>query len=147
MLKRITQVVATVLCFCLMSVAVHAEQMKKLGDLEVHYIGLSTSILQPEIAKSYGIERSRYKGFVNISVLDGSADGKPAKAVGISGKAINLVGQSMNLEFQQIKEGDAIYYIAIVDYPNDETYKFDILINDNGQQHTLKFTQKFYVEQ
>ncbi|WP_371188357.1 DUF4426 domain-containing protein [Thalassotalea maritima] len=125
----------------------HAENMQKLGDLEVHYIGLSTSFLQPDIATSYGIERSRYKGFVNISVLDTSQQGNPAKAVGISGTATNLVGQQMPLEFQQIKEGKAIYYIAIVDYPNDETYKFDILINDNGTQHTLKFTQKFYVEQ
>ncbi len=146
MIKRFNQLMFSILCLGLVTFTANAEQMVKLGDLEVHYIGLSTAILQPDIATNYGIERSRYKGFVNISVLDASQPGKPAKAVGISGTAINLVGQTMNLEFEQIKEGDAIYYIAIVDYPNDETYKFNILINDNGEQHTLEFSQKFYVE-
>ena len=134
----------TLLLFSSISVA---ENMKMLDELEVHYIGLSTSILQPAIAKEYNIERSRYRGFVNISVLDTSKDGKPAISAGLSGSATNLVGQRMQLEFEQIKEGSAIYYIAIVKYPNDETYTFDITINNNGKEHKLNFKQKFYVEQ
>ncbi|KGK00655.1 DUF4426 domain-containing protein [Thalassotalea sp. ND16A] len=126
---------------------VAAENMKKFADLEVHYIGLSTSILQPDIAKNYGIERSRYRGFVNISVLDSSKDGKPAVSVGISGTATNLLGQPIPLDFMEVKEGSAIYYIAQVKYPNDEFFRFNILINNNGKEHTLKFEQKFYVEQ
>lgn len=127
--------------------AASAENMKKFDDIEVHYIGLPTTILQPDIAKTYGIERSRYRGFVNISVLDTSQEGNPALKVGISGKAINLIGQPMTLEFDEIKEGNAIYYITTVKYPNDEIYRFDILINNNGKEHRLQFQQKFYVEQ
>ncbi|TRX55840.1 DUF4426 domain-containing protein [Thalassomonas sp. M1454] len=134
----------SLLCFSSFS---NAENMKMLDQLEVHYIGLSTSILQPEIAKQYNIERSRYRGFVNISILDTSKEGKPAITAGLSGSATNLVGQRMQLEFEQIKEGSAIYYIAIVKYPNDETYNFDITINNNGKEHKLKFQQKFYIEQ
>ena len=134
----------TLLCF---SSSSFAENMKILGDLEVHYIGLSTSILQPKIAKTYNIERSRYRGFINISILDTAQQGKPAISAGISGSATNLVGQRMQLEFEQIKEGDAIYYLAIVKYPNDETYTFDITINDNGTEHKLAFKQKFYIKQ
>ncbi|WNC73214.1 DUF4426 domain-containing protein [Thalassotalea psychrophila] len=124
-----------------------AENMKKFDDLEVHYIGLPTTILQPDIAKTYGIERSSYRGFVNISVLDTGQEGNPALKVGISGKATNLIGQPMTLEFDEIKEGSAIYYITTVKYPNDETYRFDILINNNGKEHRLQFQQKFYVKQ
>ena len=50
--------------------SVHAENMKKMGDINVHYIALGSTFLTPEIAKAYGIERSRYKGLVNIAVLD-----------------------------------------------------------------------------
>ncbi|WP_371373893.1 DUF4426 domain-containing protein [Thalassotalea aquiviva] len=119
--------------------------MKEFDGLEVHYIGLSTSILQPNIAKNYGIERSRYTGFVNISVLDSTKPDKPAKKVALAGYATNLVGQRIPLEFDQIIEGKAIYYIALVDYPNDETYNFNIRIFDQGKEHLLKFSQKFYV--
>lgn len=130
-----------------MSTAQAGDNMTKFDNLEVHHIGLSTAILQPEIAKIYNIERSRYKGFVNIAVLDSEKEGSPAIKVGISGTATNLVGQRMQLNFEEVKEGDAIYYLALVSYPNDETYRFDILINDNGKEHQLKFVQKFYVEQ
>ncbi len=123
------------------------DNVKQFENLEVHYIGLPSVILQPEIAKLYGIERSRYNGFVNISALDTSKANKPAKRIGISGSATNLVGQKIPLEFEQVIEGNAIYYLATIKYPNDETYRFDILINDNGKQHNLKFTQKFYTEQ
>ncbi len=145
--KKMSNAVIFSLFLMVFSPLSYAENMKKFGDLEVHYIGLSTSILQPEIAKAYGLERSRYRGFVNISILDTSQPGKPAITAGLSGTATNLVGQQMGLEFQQVKEGSAIYYLASVKYPNDETYTFNITINNNGQEYLLTFKQKFYVEQ
>lgn len=129
-----------------MSTASANENMTRFDNLEVHHIGLPTVILQPKIARTYNLERSRYKGFINISVLDTNLDNK-AISVGISGAATNLVGQRMPLSFEKFVEGDAIYYLAMVSYPNNETYRFDILINDNGIEHNLKFVQKFYIDQ
>jgi len=123
-----------------------AENMKKMDNINVHYIALGSTFLTPEIAKAYGIERSRYKGLVNISVLDNTQDGHPAKTVFISGKARNDVGQIKSLEFMEVKEGDAVYYLAQVNYTHEETIYFDIMITDKGQQHNLKFSQKFYVD-
>lgn len=124
----------------------HAENMKKMDDINVHYIALGSTFLTPEIAKAYGIERSRYKGLVNISVLDNTQDGNPSKTVFINGKARNDVGQINSLDFTEVKEGDAVYYLAQVNYTNEETIYFDITITDKGKQHKLKFSQKFYVD-
>jgi len=123
-----------------------AENMKEMGDINVHYIALGSTFLTPEIAKAYGIERSRYKGLINISVLDNTQDGKPSKTVIINGKARNDVGQIKSLDFTEVKEGDAVYYLAQVNYTNEETIYFDINITDKGKQHNLKFSQKFYVD-
>ena len=123
-----------------------AENMKKIDGLNVHYIALGSAFLTPEIAKAYGIERSRYKGLVNISVLDNTQAGNPSKTVFINGKARNDVGQIKSLEFTEVKEGDAVYYLAQVSYTNEETIYFDINITDKGKQHNLKFSQKFYVD-
>jgi hypothetical protein len=128
------------------STASNAENMKKMNDINVHYIALSSTFLTPEIAKAYGIERSRYKGLVNISVLDNTQEGKPSKTVIINGKARNDVGQIKSLDFTEVVEGDAVYYLAQVSYTNEETIYFDINITDKGQQHNLKFSQKFYVD-
>lgn len=123
-----------------------AENMKKMGDWNVHYIAIGATFLTPEIAKTYGIERSRYNGLINISVLDNTQKGTPAKAVSIVGQARNNLGQTKTLEFKEVKEGDAIYYLAQIKYNNEETFHFDIDITDNGKSQKLKFTQKFYVD-
>jgi hypothetical protein len=65
----------------------NAENMKKLGSMNVHYIAIGSTFFTPEIAKAYGISRSRYNGLINISVLDNSQAGTPAKTVSITGKA------------------------------------------------------------
>ena len=121
----------------------YAENMKKMDNINVHYIALGSTFLTPEIAKAYGIERSRYKGLVNISVLDNTQKGNPAKTVIINGKARNDVGQIKSLEFTEVVEGEAVYYLAQVSYSNEETIYFDINITDKGLQHNLKFSQKF----
>jgi uncharacterized protein DUF4426 len=123
-----------------------AENMQKLGAMNVHYIAIGSTFITPKIATSYGIERSRYNGLVNISVLDNSVKGNPAKTVTMSGSARNNIGQSKTLTFKEVKEGQAIYYLAQIHYNNEETFHFTIKIDDGKEQQTLKFTQKFYVD-
>jgi hypothetical protein len=125
---------------------VNAENMKKLGNMNVHYIAIGSTFLTPEIAKLYDIKRSRYNGLINISVLDNSKEGTPAKRVSISGKAKNNVGQSKKIEFQEVTEGSSIYYLAQVRYDNEETIHFDLTINDGIEIQHLTFSQKFYVD-
>ena len=128
------------------SISSQAENMKKLGNMNVHYMAIGATFLTPEIAKAYNIERSRYNGLVNISVLDNTKDGFPAKTVSISGSAKNLAGQRKALTFTEVKEGDAIYYLAQVSYRDQETIVFDLTINDGNETQQLKFSQKFYTE-
>ena len=124
----------------------NAENMKKLGSMNVHYMAIGSTFFTPEIAKVYGITRSRYNGLINISVLDNTQTGNPAKTVSISGKAKNNLGQFKALEFSEVKEGSAIYYLAQVKYNDEETIHFTLSINDGKEQQTLKFSQKFYVD-
>ena len=125
---------------------VSAENMKKLGSMNVHYMAIGSTFFTPEIAKVYGITRSRYNGLINISVLDNSQKNTPAKTVSITGKAKNNLGQFKDLDFQEVKEGSAIYYLAQVNYSNHATIHFDIMINDGKEKQQLKFSQTFYVD-
>lgn len=134
------------LLFFSFSSLVIAENMQKFDNLNVHYIAIGATFLTPEIAKAYGIERSRYNGLVNISVLDNTQKNTPAKTVTLLGNARNDVGQIKSLEFKEVKEGDAIYYLAQVNYTDEETIYFDLQIIDGDKKHNLKFKQKFYVD-
>ena len=126
---------------------VSAEQKQKVGNFDIHYVAFGSTFLTPSIAKSYGIKRSSYTGIINVSVLDTSQDGNPPVAVEISGIANNLLDARINLEFREIREGDAIYYVAEVPYRDDQEINFKLAIKYQNKLNTqLKFKQKFYVD-
>ncbi|MEJ2914048.1 DUF4426 domain-containing protein [Pseudoalteromonas sp. C12FD-1] len=120
-------------------------QYKELGPWQVHYIAFPSTFIQPQIAKTYGLERSGYKGIVNISVLKNNSD-KTAQTVKLSGIAKNLLGNKQTLTFKEVKEGDSIYYLAQVNYTNEEILRFEIEIQQSNQFQKLQFQQKFYVD-
>jgi hypothetical protein len=128
----------------------HAESMqgaqyKALGSWNVHYIAFPSTFIQPKIAQAYNLERSGYKGIVNISILKNDSKSTAQQAT-LTGTAKNLLGNKQTLNFKEVKEGDAIYYLAQVDYTNEEILRFEIEIKQNNQFQTLQFQQKFYVD-
>ncbi|WP_235938661.1 DUF4426 domain-containing protein [Thalassotalea algicola] len=123
-----------------------AQNMKTLGNMDVHYMAIGATFLTPQVAKAYGIERSKYNALINISVLDNTQQGKPAKAVSISGTALNLTGQYKRLDFEEVREGQAIYYLAQLNYRDKEKVKFELTITDGSETHELVFDQTFYVD-
>jgi hypothetical protein len=143
---RISQFLFALIISTLVITNVNAENMKKLGTMNVHYMAINSTFLTPKIANEYGISRSRFNGLINISVLDNTQKNTPAKFVSITGQAKNNIGQFKGLEFKEVKEGDAIYYLAQVSYDNEETIHFTLSINDGKEKQQLKFSQKFYVD-
>lgn len=110
---------------------------------KVYYQALGTDFLSADIAKRYKIVRSKYQGFVNISLHKNDE----AVTAAIEGSAKNLLSQSQSLEFREIRDGEAIYYIALFKYNNLETMQFDIeVMHKNSTPIKVKFDQTFYVE-
>lgn len=126
------------------SAQIHAEQKQTLGSWDVHYIALNSTFLTPQVAKQYGIVRSKFNGLINISVLD--RKDKTAQSVILTGEAKNLLGVIKTLTFKQVTEDKAIYYLAVLPFSDREQYRISININDGLEQKTLKFQHKFYVD-
>jgi hypothetical protein len=129
----------------LLSPNAFAEQKETLGEWDVHYIVVGTPFLTPEVASSYGIVRSKFNALVNISVLD-KATGE-AQRVDVSGNAKNLLGNTRQLTFKKVEEGDAIYYLAVLPFRDQETFRFNIDVKKGTTKQTLKFQQKMYVDE
>ncbi|WP_417870572.1 DUF4426 domain-containing protein [Vibrio furnissii] len=124
-----------------------AEQLINIKDVEVHYSAFNSTFLTPQVAKSYQLTRNGYSAVLNISVLDTSTVGKPAVKSTLSGQVKNLIGNMRELAFSEVKEGNAIYYLAEFPISNEEELRFDIDVNAGLKgAGKLKFTQKFYVE-
>lgn len=140
---RATIIVLAIVCSLFFAVA-QAEIKKTLGNWDVHYIALTSTFLTPEIARAKGIVRSGKNAMINISVLDRRSG--EAQHVDISGTARNLLGTVKTLSFKKVVEGEAIYYLAQIEFTHKEVLRFDINIEQDGTSQNLKFQQTMYVE-
>lgn len=121
-----------------------AEQSKTAGNYQVHYVAFASTFLSPEMARKYSVVRGRNRALINISVLD--KNNKPVKAK-LQGTVKNLPGQILPLNFEEVIEGDAVYYLTQTRFSDKELMRFDInFIGPDGVNNNLKFEQKLYWE-
>jgi hypothetical protein len=131
------------------SSASFAENSQDFGDYVVHFNALNTTYLPPTVTREYGIKRSKNRGMINIAVLYkmlGTA-GKPVAAK-ISASATNLTGQKRTISLREVREGPAIYYIGDFPITNEETLRFQVNVNPEGQKdiHEVNFKQQVFTE-
>lgn len=118
-----------------------ADRKQSFGDLDVHYSAFNSSFLQPEIAAASGLVRSKSQGVVNIAVLKA---GK-ASSASVGGQVRNLLGQSHALQFKEVNEGEAIYYLAQFPFEDREVLRFTINVTaGDGVAHSFDFNQEFF---
>ena len=122
----------------------HAQQVHRFAGHEVHYIIIPTTFLESEIAAQYDVARARNRALINVSILDAN---KEAVTGSVSGSSSNLLGQTQYFEFRQVREGDAIYYLAELLHSDQELHRvtLDVAL-DTGQKDQIKFNQKMYWE-
>ena len=131
-----------------LSTAAVAENSRAFGDYIVHYNAFRSDTLTPEIAKAYSLTRRNNRMVVNITIQRKNGDAtKPVKGK-VTGFASNLTGQIKELEFMEVLDGEAIYYLAQSQVSHMETLKFDITVTPAGESLVAKvnFEQKFYTD-
>ncbi|MCD9113999.1 protein of unknown function [Pseudomonas sp. 43mfcvi1.1] len=119
---------------------IKGERKEVFGDITVHYNTFNSTFLTPEIAKNAELIRSKQQGVINVSVLK---DGKPLMAQ-VSGKVKDLTSQSIPLQFKQVTEQGAIYYIAQYPVPQQETRTFEIKVQTGDKINTINFNQELF---
>lgn len=123
------------------------ETFRDFGTYEIHYNAVRTDSLPAEVARSYGIQRSKNRAMLNVTVLRKEADHAPRKPVDADVKvdAYNLNGQLKNVEVRRLAEGEAIYYIGEVSIGGAEILVFELSVTPQGESAplTVKFKREF----
>ncbi len=131
----------------LFSASALAESAKEFGDYMIHYNAFRSDTLSADIAKKYNLTRRNNRAIINIAVLKKvmNTTGKPVAAK-VSGHASNLTGQLKKLSFREIKEGNAIYYLAETKFSDGEFLKFELKVIPEGETEParLKFDKRFF---
>jgi hypothetical protein len=136
-----------ILAVSLASLSSYAENSKEFGDYVIHYNAFRSDTISPEVAKQYNLARANNRVIINIAVLKKvmNTTGKPTSSK-VTGHASNLTGQLKQLEFKEITEGNAIYYLAETKISDGEFLKFDVKILPQGEKKParLKFDKRFF---
>lgn len=119
---------------------IKGERKETFGDVTVHYNTFNSTFLTPDIAKAAELVRSKNQGVINVSVIK---DGKPLIA-SVTGTVKDLTSQSVPLNFKQVTEQGAIYYIAQYPVPQQETRTFEIKVQNGDKINTINFNQELF---
>lgn len=145
---RIAQFIVPVLCALLLSIQqADAQQSERHDAFEIHYSVVNTTFLKPDIAASYGITRGKKRAILNLSVREHLDDGSTiARTMLLKGRTWDLI-QNQFLDFEEIREGPAVYYIAEFKFINEEWRFFEVDFRPEGadKTYTLKFKHQLYV--
>ena len=124
-----------------------AQTSERFGPYELHYSVVNTTFLDPKVAEIYGITRSQKRAIVNLSVQEHQeGGGSAARHMTLEGHVRDLIQSRQKLEFREIREGDAIYYIAEFPFINEEWRFFEIVFQPEGgsQSYTFSFKRQLY---
>lgn len=123
-----------------------AQQSEMFGPFELHYSVVNTTFLEPAVAATYGITRGKKRALLNLAVREKLADGTAARSMLLQGRTWDLI-QNQPLQFREIREGPAIYYIAEFKFINEEWRFFEVDFRPEGadQTYTYKFKHQVFV--
>lgn len=125
------------------------ESFRVFDDYELHFNALTTDQLNTQMAGEHGIVRSKNRVLLNVSVLQKQEIGVPAAVTAeVTASARNLTGQIRNLPVREIRDGDAIYYIAETPIANAETLIFTVIATpESAETLTVSFQKQFFVDE
>jgi len=125
------------------------QPFQEFGDYKVYFSVFNSSFIQPDIAKAYNLTRGKDRALVNIALVKkkdvGDTEGL---ATGLKGHSQNLMQQRRNLDFMEINEQGAVYYLAPLRFVNEEILHFTIEVKPDANRPplTVTFSKKLYVE-
>lgn len=146
---KIGLLAGTAMLLLLLPARGRAEQSRRFDAYQVHYSALSGDMLPAEMASRYRFTRSSKQGLINIAVHKVDGEATPlAVAASIRGSAANLAGQRSELALREIREADAIYYLAEFPVRGSDTLNFDLTITPAGsaRSYSLKFSKNYVTD-
>ena len=135
------RLIALWLCALLAGGALAEDGSQNFGDYAVNYAAMPTEELTPEIAASYGITRGRGRALVLINLQKQGA----MAAAKVTGRARNLVTPEQTLVFREVRQQNAVDYLAELPVLNGALVIFEVEIQaaDASAPMQLQFRRKF----
>jgi hypothetical protein len=135
------------LMMLLLPLSILAENSTRSGGYTIHHNAITTDSLPVQVATAYGIQRSKNRALLNVSVIrdEPGTMGTPVRAQ-IRAVARTLYGQIRPLDLREVEEDQAIYYLADFPVAHREVLLFELEILPAGGRYPLRtnMRQEFF---
>ncbi|MFT4676148.1 MAG: hypothetical protein ACJAX5_003164 [Patiriisocius sp.] len=124
----------------LVSLPLSAETVQWRG-YEIHYTTFNSLLIPQEVAQAHNIVRSKYRIVTNVSILK---EGDPSPAT-VTGFNSNLLNQLFQMEFDEVTEKSAIYYLSNQLIDERDSLRFTITVQPfaEDEAYELKFMRQY----
>ncbi len=145
-MNSVPSLLAALLAALFVASSTQAQQSEMFGPFELHYSVVNTTFLEPSVAATYEITRGEKRAILNLAVREHTDTNTEPRTMLIKGRTWDLI-QNQDLEFQEIREGQAIYYIAEFKFINEEWRFFEVDFRPEGaeESYTYKFKHQLYI--
>ncbi|MGE0081669.1 MAG: DUF4426 domain-containing protein [Thiohalomonadaceae bacterium] len=125
-----------------------ALQAVEFGDYIVHYNAFTADMLHPPIAKSHGIQRSQNRGVLTVAIQRKPGNTPADVPARVEAQALTLNQQLRSMEMREVREGEAIYYLADFPVRNGEVLDFEVNVQPQkaAKPYTFRFRQQFFTK-
>jgi hypothetical protein len=120
------------------------EASVRSGDIVVRANAIPTTMLGETVAKQYGIVRDDGSVMLLVGVrrVDSRETAVPAR---ITASATNLLGKQQAVVLREVRSGEFIDYVGVVDMIAPDTLRFDIEVAPEGATRMeLHFNRDFF---
>lgn len=106
----------------------------------IHYTTFSSMFIPQDVAALHNIVRAENRVVLNISAI---RDNEPV-SIKLSGNVINLLNQQYELEFQEVNENEAIYYLASHLAGEQDILRFSLTVHlADGDTVPIRFLRRY----
>ena len=116
-------------------------------EWEVHYSVFNSTFLSAKNAAAIGITRAANRGVATIALRRQEGKGSTPTPARVTGGYRDLI-HSHELKFQEVREGEAVYYLAGFQFSHRDLLRFRIQIVPEGVSKPLllKFQRRLYAD-
>lgn len=137
------------LCLVCLAAPAAAEQAVREGPYVIHYSAIRTTALTPEVARQFGVRRSRGWALLvlNAQIDRGGPLPEPIPATA-TGTVTSLLGHRQVLDLVPHQEGGVHYVLARFQTLTGEFLTLDLQVLPEGAERPIrvKWQQQFFNE-
>jgi len=134
---------------CLLATPSWAENSTSFGEFTIHHSAFTSDTLNADVARAYGIQRSKHRGLLNVSVIkeEPGTTGKSVPAQ-VDVDIVNLAGQRSAIPMRELADKGATYYLGEFPVYDQQTIDFEIEVRPQGASETYKvdMSQQFFTD-